>query len=263
MPDLFERYRDDMSSTAIWLTDQLGYIPHYHAAVEAAYILEGSVTAVIGGKSVSAGPGQMLISGSYTVHSYNDESVKALVAIIPPAETPSLQKQLLAGRFQSPILDDTDGMLRSLMDMLLRHINDEVIRKGLSYTLLGFSMKKAGFSYMESGIKSGMMSEVLRYLSENYTQNITVESLATHFGYSKSRFSHLFKANIGVSIPRFVNILRCRDAVKTLTETNLPVVDAAISAGFNNTHTFYVVFKELYGMTPGEYIRSSGEKKTE
>ena len=112
-----------------------------------------------------------------------------------------------------------------------------------------------------SGIKSGVMSDVLRYLSENYTQPLNVESIATHFGYSRSRFSHIFKANIGVSIPRFVNILRCRDAVKALTETDLPVVDIAINAGFNNTHTFYVAFKELYGMTPGEYVKRIESRK--
>lgn len=261
MPDLFEKLRDDMARTEIWQTTRLAYIPHYHASVEAVYILEGSVSAVIGGKSVYAHPGQMIVSGSYTVHSYNDESVQALIAIIPPAETPSIQKQLMAGRFQSPVIDDTDGTLKTLMEMLNTHKNDEIIRKGLSYSILGCIMKKADFTYSEAGIKSGVMSDVLRYLSENYTQPISVESLATHFGYSRSRFSHIFKANIGVSIPRFVNILRCRDAVKALTETDLPVVDAAINAGFNNTHTFYVAFRELYGTTPGEYIKALRERQ--
>ena len=48
-----------------------------------------------------------------------------------------------------------------------------------------------------------------------------------------------------------------------MLETDQPVVDAAINAGFNNTHTFYVVFRELYGMTPGEYVKNAQEKKIE
>ncbi|MBE5791365.1 MAG: helix-turn-helix transcriptional regulator [Clostridiales bacterium] len=263
MPDLFEKHRDDMTHTAVWRSNLLRYLPHYHSGVELAYLVDGSTNAVIGGKSVKAEAGQVLISGSYTVHSYHDDNMTAIVAIIPPVETPSIQKKLLTGIFQTPVLTDEDGTIKTLMGMLLQNQDDAIIRKGLSYSILGYVMKKAGFAPAGSGIKSGMMSDVLRYLSENYTQNINVESIATHFGYSRSRFSHLFKANIGVSIPRFVNILRCRDAVKALMETDLPVVDVAINAGFNNTHTFYVAFKELYGMTPGEYVKSRQEKNAD
>ena len=262
MPDFFEKHRDDMAGTEIWYCDHLHYIPHYHAAVELAYVLSGSVTAVIGGKSVKACAGQVFVSGAYTVHSYNEEYAPALVAIFPLFETTSIKKQLLAGRFESAVMTDEDGTLKTLMELLYTNRNDEIMRKGLSYSILGYVMKKADFSFIKSGIKSGMMSDVLRYLSENYTQTLTVESIATHFGYSRSRFSHLFKANIGVSIPRFINILRCRDAIKTMLETDQPVVDAAINAGFNNTHTFYVAFRELYGMTPGEYVKNAQEKKS-
>lgn len=261
MPDLFEKNRDDMTHTAVWISKKLKYLPHYHSGVELVYLLEGSANAVIGGKNVTAHAGQMLISGSYTVHSYQDDPMTAIVTIIPPIETPSIQKQLMGGIFHTPVLSDEDGTLKTLMELIFAHKDDDVIRKGLSYSLLGFVMKHAHFTQAGSGIKSGAMSDVLRYLSENYTQPLNVESIATHFGYSRSRFSHLFKTNIGVSIPRFVNILRCRDAVKALTETDLPVVDIAINAGFNNTHTFYVVFKELYGMTPGEYMKRVQNKK--
>ncbi len=255
MPDLFEKHRDDMTNTAVWITDSLKYLPHYHSGVELVYLLEGSASAVIGGKNVTAHAGQMLVSGSYTVHSYQDGFMAAIVAIIPPAETPSIQKQLMGGIFQTPVFTDEEGEFKALLEMLLKFRDDPVIRKGLSYSLLGYAMKRADFVQTGSSIKSGKMSDVLRYLSENYAQNLNVESIAAHFGYSRSRFSHIFKANIGVSIPRFINILRCRDAVKALTETDLPVVDIAINAGFNNTHTFYVAFKELYGMTPGEYVK--------
>ena len=57
-------------------------------------------------------------------------------------------------------------------------------------------------------------------------------------------------------MPRYINILRCRDAAEALLNTDLPVVDIAINAGFNNTHTFYTSFRELYHMTPGEYVKN-------
>jgi len=261
MPYLLEKHREDLTQAQVWLSRRLTALPHYHSGIEIAYVFEGEARAVVGGKSVTAKASEAVITSAYTVHSYSDSSVSAVVAILPPAEMPQIQKQLLSGIFPEAVVKDTDGTIHTLMTMLLENQDDAVMRKGLSYTLIGYLMKKTGFAASDSASREGIMAKVLGYLSENYSQNLTVESLAQHFGYSRSRFSHLFKSNIGVSFPRYINILRCRDAARALIETDLPVVDIAINAGFNNTHTFYVTFKSLYGMTPGEYVKNSGKIK--
>ncbi len=257
MSELFERHRDTMTKCEIWISQKVRYLPHYHAGVEIVYVMEGNVSAIIGGRAITAVPGEVIVSGSYTVHSYGDEEAKAIVAIIPPNEVPSLHQALISGRFTTPICQDQDGHIRQALDILLSNREDDTVRMGMCYAVLGLVMKKAGFEAADSTSRGGVMAEVLSYLSKNYTQSINAESLAVHFGYSRSRFSHLFKSNIGVSIPRYINILRCRDAAKVLVETDMPVVDVAINAGFNNAHTFYVAFRELYGMTPGDYVKAA------
>lgn len=257
MLETFEKYRDDLSRAVAWRSNRVSCIPHYHTGVEIVYVLEGCVSAIIGGRALTAEAGQAIVSGSYTVHTYGEEEAPAIVAIIPPCEAPALQKRLIAGRFVSPVFPDKDNRLRQLMQLLLAEQEDAVVRAGLGTAVLGFAMRGAGFEAMTEDNKGGLMAQVLRYLSENYAQPLRVEQMAAHFGYSRSRFSHLFKANIGVSVPRYVNILRCRDAAEALLNTDLPVVDIAINAGFNNTHTFYTAFRELYHMTPGEYVKAS------
>ena len=256
MLETFEKYRDDLSRAEAWRSDRVSCIPHYHTGVEIVYVLEGRVSAIIGGRALTADAGQAIVSGSYTVHAYGEEKAPAIVAIIPPCETPALQKRLIAGRFVNPVFSDEDDRLKQMMQLLLSEQEDAVVRAGLSAAVLGFAMRKAGFETMAGDDKGGLMAQVLRYLSENYAQPLSVEHMAAHFGYSRSRFSHLFKANIGVSVPRYINILRCRDAAEALLNTDLPVVDSAINAGFNNTHTFYTSFRELYHMTPGEYVKT-------
>ena len=78
--------------------------------------------------------------------------------------------------------------------------------------------------------------------------------MAARFGYSRSRFSHLFKSTVGYSLPQYLNLLRCRSVCELMMTSDRPIVDLAVSAGFNNTHTFYSAFKAHYHMTPREYI---------
>ena len=256
MSELFEFHRDDNRRAAAWRSEKVRYLPHYHAAIELVYVLKGEVSAIIGGRSVAARENEALLSGSYMVHSYADDA-SVIVAIIPPDEFPAIQKQLSGGQFSSPVIPDGDGHLLSLLNLLIDHLEDSVIRAGLAEAIVGLAMKRAGFGSAPDKGGGSVMAKALRYMSENYTQSISAESIALHFGYSRSRFSHLFKSSIGVSIPRYVNILRCRDAAEALLHTDLSVVDIAINAGFNNAHTFYVAFRELYHMTPGEYAKAA------
>ncbi|MBQ3078881.1 MAG: helix-turn-helix domain-containing protein [Clostridia bacterium] len=258
MYELFERHRDIMKECVIWDSGRVYCLPHYHSGVEIVYVLEGKVTAVIGGRNVSAGAGEVFVSGCYTVHSYGDELSPAVVTIIPPGEVPAIEKMLISGRFVSPVFRDDTGELKEMLMLLKNNHQDSTVRMGMCYAILGFIMKKAGFEATDSAHRGGVMAEVLSYLTKNYAQNnLSAQSLAAYFGYSRSRFSHLFKANIGVSIPRYINILRCRNAAKVLVETDMAVVDVAINAGFNNSHTFYVAFREIYGMTPGDYVKAA------
>ena len=51
-------------------------------------------------------------------------------------------------------------------------------------------------------------------------------------------------------------MLRCRSVCEAMLSSDVPVVDLAINAGFNNAHTFYTAFKSYYHMTPREYART-------
>lgn len=103
-----------------------------------------------------------------------------------------------------------------------------------------------------------MICRILNYLNDNFSKRLTVEQVAASFGYSRSRFSHLFKTTVGYSLPQYLNMLRCRSICDVLLSTDTPIVELATEAGFNSTHTFYTAFKACYHMTPREYIRIHG-----
>ena len=161
MLETFEKYWDDLARAEAWRSDRVSCIPHYHTGVEIVYVLEGRVSAIIGGRALTADAGQAIVSGSYTVHAYGEEKAPAIVAIIPPCETPALQKRLIAGRFVNPVFSDEDDRLKQMMQLLLSEQEDAVVRAGLSAAVLGFAMRKAGFETMAGDDKGGLMAQVL------------------------------------------------------------------------------------------------------
>ena len=105
---------------------------------------------------------------------------------------------------------------------------------------------------------TGLIKDILIYLQQHYTGDISMQQLARHFGYSKSRFSHLFNEQLGCTLADYVNSLRCQHASQLLLETKQPVMDIALQVGFECVRTFYRAFKRYYGVTPSQYTRARG-----
>ncbi|MBQ4551857.1 MAG: helix-turn-helix transcriptional regulator, partial [Clostridia bacterium] len=79
---------------------------------------------------------------------------------------------------------------------------------------------------------------------------------ARQFGYSKSRFSHLFNETLGCPPGAFINALRCQHAARAMLESDQPLLEIAMNAGFECPRTFYRVFKQYYGVTPTQYCNA-------
>ncbi|MBZ3905648.1 MULTISPECIES: helix-turn-helix domain-containing protein [Streptomyces] len=83
----------------------------------------------------------------------------------------------------------------------------------------------------------------------------TVRSLAEHVALSPSRFAHLFTEQLGHSPMRALHQARLHHAARLLEATDLPVERVAAASGFTSPFHFSRVFRQRYGVPPGEYRR--------
>lgn len=81
----------------------------------------------------------------------------------------------------------------------------------------------------------------------------TVRSLAERVRLSPSRFAHLFTEQIGRSPMRALLQARLLHAARLLEVTELPVERVAAASGFGSPFHFSRVFRQRYGVPPGEY----------
>lgn len=99
------------------------------------------------------------------------------------------------------------------------------------------------------------MRKVLAFIDANLGRPLSLQMVADASGLSKMHFAALFRASTGLSPSEFVVQRRIEKAQEVLLCTPLPVVDVALSLGFQTQAHFSTVFKRLVGEAPSEWRR--------
>lgn len=100
------------------------------------------------------------------------------------------------------------------------------------------------------------ISEIVDFISENYSTQFNMAEIAQQFGMSESRFSRFFRRRTGNTFTDFVNRLRVNKACQLLLDTDQYISTICYNVGFNNVANFNRRFMEIRGMTPTEFRRT-------
>ncbi|MEQ1914910.1 MAG: helix-turn-helix domain-containing protein [Sideroxydans sp.] len=87
--------------------------------------------------------------------------------------------------------------------------------------------------------------------------------LASRLGISAHQLSELMNARLGKGFSRYLREQRI-DAAKSmlLNEPTASVLSVGLSIGFTSQSNFYEAFREIEGMTPGQYRKLNTQKKS-
>ncbi len=87
--------------------------------------------------------------------------------------------------------------------------------------------------------------EVIKYINENFTDNITLDDLEKRFFISKYHLCHVFPDITGLTVHQYITKKRLALARDLLKEGKTKSV-AAEMAGFNSYSSFYRVYKQEF-----------------
>lgn len=254
MQQFYELARDQRMEAQVWHAVDNQSIAHFHSAVELILVEEGSLVAMQEGRSRVACAGEIIVNSSYTIHGYTTPAhAQTIVATIPLATVPSLQTSLSQKRFAADIVRAEDAAECARLLQLAAnpvHEQNQNYINGLNLAVLALLVEKVGLKDKVPSAESDLVRELLMYLQNHFSEELTVAGTAAQFGYSAGRFSHIFNARVGCSFTRYVNGLRCRMAEKVLRESNMPLTDVASACGFSSMRTFHRVYREYAGHTP-------------
>jgi AraC-like DNA-binding protein len=108
---------------------------------------------------------------------------------------------------------------------------------------------------VDSQDKERIMS-MMTCIHQHYTENLTLEEIASAAGISKRECLRCFRRNLSRTPFDYLLSYRLRRACTLLTETDRPVTEIALETGFGNSAHFGKVFKNEYGMPPGRYRKN-------
>lgn len=91
-----------------------------------------------------------------------------------------------------------------------------------------------------------------QYLEENYAQRISLSDLAEQVALSPYHLLRVFHAEVGLPPHTYLQDVRIRRAQR-LIELGQPLIDAALAVGFSSQSHLTRRFKQIVGVTPGQY----------
>ncbi len=267
------------SHLRIWYNTQLnGYEPHHHHALEIILVMENLYPVRVGSEEFLMNAGDILfippdmlhtISGGRGVRFIFQIDLSPLKVFIDfNAIEPILMKPLY-------LTDDSDRDIKNEISDCLMKIVDIYFQNENMWELSIFSillelvatigkqnfLQKESFK-PESGSSSMMNYEkfanLLKYMDDHYSEDLTLDWAAGFAGFSKFHFLRLFKEYTGTTYHDHLSHKRIQ-AAQNLLSTNESISNIASYTGFNNLTSFCRCFKKYTGMSPSEY-RSRKEK---
>jgi AraC-like DNA-binding protein len=104
-----------------------------------------------------------------------------------------------------------------------------------------------------SGLAPWQMRIAKDFLQENFTRDVSLESVAQLTGLSRSWFARAFKASSGVAPYTWVLQRRIQLAQELLGKTSEPLASIATAVGFADQSHFTKAFRRFVGITPREW----------
>ncbi|MDF1567808.1 MAG: AraC family transcriptional regulator [Spirochaetaceae bacterium] len=128
----------------------------------------------------------------------------------------------------------------------------------LSHWLGGVLQKYVSYVFDVQAVRHrDVILKAMSFIRRHFTDKVSLEDVASEVSLSPTYFSRLFKEESGQSFKSYLNDLRIGEAKNLLRETDLQLIDVASTVGFEDQSYFSRVFRNIVGISPGRYRRST------
>lgn len=242
---------------------------HAHDFLELYYFLDGSVTYYIEDQVYDLCPGDLLIIPAGKMHrpviANEHAAYERMVLWITPQYLQSIDSP--AGDLQKnlqkvgehgycvPFRGDETVFVTALLKKLLymqKNDTDPKFCAGAVELYLWTIFRSYGVIDTTHRNETQVIPQVIRYITEHFSEPLTLEDIAAEFFVSKSYLNRHFKAYTNSTVYAYIMALRLTHARRMLRE-GIPAVEAGRECGFSNYSTFYKAFKTQTGLSPQQF----------
>jgi AraC-like DNA-binding protein len=211
-------------------------------------------------------PGGVILINPGAVHTGEaaDEQGFEMRSLYPTTSHMQTAVFELTGRHQAlPFFKDVRVDHRWVMDSVLAL--HEALAQGASalecesrftWTLTQLIKRYADIRSNEQrlGKEPRAIQRARRYIDECFAQGISLTQLADHVSLSPYYLLRVFRAEVGMPPYTYLESVRIRHAQR-LIEAGIPLAEVAVEVGFSSQSHLTRRFKQIIGVTPGQYAQ--------
>ena len=101
--------------------------------------------------------------------------------------------------------------------------------------------------------RSRAIRDCMEYIELHPEEELSIQSLASRFGYTDYYLSHKFRKEVGESLNSYINYVRIERAKLLLETTNQSISDIALSLRYCSSNYFSDTFRKIVGISPIRY----------
>lgn len=111
--------------------------------------------------------------------------------------------------------------------------------------------------HMDTHNLSYSIREAINYISKEFGNKITLDTVSNYVHLNASYFSTLFKQETKMNFVDYLKKYRMEEAKKLLVTSDMKVFEIAVQIGIKNPNYFTEVFKEYTGLSPLEFRKKT------
>ncbi|MGM9683855.1 MAG: helix-turn-helix domain-containing protein [Eubacteriales bacterium] len=229
---------------------------HWHEHVEIHCIFEGNGIIRLGEEIIELKAGDCAVANGNELHSGIGGECSRGCLIIPP--------EFFGNNhviFEHLIQDDNIFSMCSNILECFKDFNNVSSLEIIGHTYLMVCSLIKNYSrinlseahhrqYFE---KLEKINKAIQFIEENFTNDITTQSLAEMVYVSEGYFCNLFKEVTGKSAKEYIIQLRVKKAMSLLSSSSFSITDVCYMCGFSDPNYFTRVFKKKTGSLPSEF----------
>ena len=252
------------------------YMPyHWHSHYELIRFLRGSFHMTLNGTVKTYHAGDVIFITDGVLHGGTPENHNCIYECIVFDLRVLLKDNHACGKAINDIinhkiliqtlLSENSPHIPPVMDSLCAALSSK--KNGYEFMTLGFLYQLFGtileeHLYEESTndlADAGRLNSIknaLAYISENYYNNIDLDSLAKIAGMNPKYFCRYFRSITERTPIDYLNYYRIECACEMLSTQDISIKEVAISCGFNDESYFIKTFHKYKGITPKKFMKT-------
>lgn len=241
---------------------------HHHDYHELYYLVKGEATYFVGNSIFLLKSGDFCFISKGELHKTNYDESKSIERILLKFDDGFLGKEykqfvnLLRDNKHIQLEDAAIPLLEIIFQKIEKECNEhkknykEMNQLYLREIMLLLNRHSKQNSTQSLNNTNKIVQSAVLYIEHNYSQNLSVASLASMYSLSVGYFSKMFKQITGVTPNEYIIMTRITAAKEKLSRKNVRITDVATECGFSDSNYFAMVFKKSVGITPKKYATS-------